>query len=189
MRNALLLVPLLALLAGCAATAPAPGEGQAGDQGGADGEAPADSRAPLDPEGSVSHQVDNRAVALLWDKAQAARQEGRVGDAVAALERALRLAPEDAVLWSRLAEMRLRQKDFAVAENLAAKSNALAGDRRLLRYRNWLLIAEARARRGDEAGARKARDKAEQLRRGGASRQSGRSPAGPGPLSAPARLG
>ncbi len=111
---------------------------------------------------------------MLWDQAEEARRENRTGDAIEALERALRVAPEDPVLWSRLAEMRLRQEDFAVAENLAAKSNALAGDQRLLRYRNWLLIAEARKRRGDEEGAREASEKAEGLRGGQANGASGR---------------
>lgn len=156
MRCLLSLLALMLLLAGCAGTGPAR----------EDEAAAAERDQPLDTGGAVRHEVDNRAVALLWDKAQAARGEGRLGDAVAALEQALQLAPEDPVLWSRLAEMRLRQKDFAVAENLAAKSNALAGDRRLLRYRNWLLIAEARRRRGDEAGAEKARAEAQRLRSG-----------------------
>lgn len=165
MRWLLSLLALL-LLAGCAGVAREKRD-----------EAPEPRQQPLDTEGSVRHEVDNRAVALLWDQAQAARTEGRLGDAATALERALQLAPEDPVLWSRLAEIRLRQTDFAVAENLAAKSNALAGGRRLLRYRNWLLIAEARARRGDGEGARKAREEAERIRRGDASKQSGRMPA------------
>ncbi len=155
---------IILLLAGCAGTGPSRD---------ADDTAPAD-QGPLDPEASVRHEVDNRAVAMLWDQAEEARRENRTGDAIEALERALRVAPEDPVLWSRLAEMRLREEDFAVAENLAAKSNALAGDQRLLRYRNWLLIAEARKRRGDEEGARKARDKAEGLRGGQAEGGSGR---------------
>jgi len=115
----------------------------------------------VEEDGTVRHSVPNRTVALLWDRAEQARQEGRLEDAIASLERALRLTPDDPILWSRVAELRLRQGRFAVAENLAAKSNALAGEQRLLRYRNWLLIAEARKRRGDVAGAEKARAEAE----------------------------
>lgn len=163
MKSRLLIPWIVLLLAGCAGTGPSRD---------ADEAAPAD-QGPLDTDKSVRHEVDNRAVAMLWDQAEKARRENRTGDAIEALERALRVAPEDPVLWSRLAEMRLRQQDFAVAENLAAKSNALAGDRRLLRYRNWLLIAEARKRRGDEAGAREAREKADGLRGGQASRGAG----------------
>lgn len=121
---------------------------------------------PLDPNESIDHNVDNRAVSLLWDQAEEARQNNRIDKAVGKLEQAVRMAPEDPVLWSRLAELRLQQRDFAVAENLASKSNALAGDQRLLRYRNWVMIAEARRRRGDEEGARQAQAEAARLREG-----------------------
>jgi len=164
MKSRIFVLSMVLLLAGCAGTGPSRD---------ADDGAEAD-RGPLDTEKSVRHEVDNRAVAMLWDQAEEARRQNRTGDAIEALERALRVAPEDPVLWSRLAEMRFRQEDFAVAENLAAKSNALAGDRRLLRYRNWVLIAEARKRRGDEEGAREAREKAEGLRSGRADSEAGR---------------
>lgn len=146
-----LVTGLLLALAGCA-TAP---EREAEPAAGAD--------TTIDRDGTIRHSVPNRAVALLWERAERARDEDRIEDALGALERALRLTPEDPVLWSRVAELRLRQGEFAVAENLAAKSNALAGDRRLLRYRNWLLIAEARSRRGDSEGAEQARAEAERL--------------------------
>ena len=152
--RSLVLAFAVALLAGCAGLEPEP-------------ERTEEQAGPVEPDGAVRHEVDNRAVALLWDRAEAARRENRLVDAATALERALQLAPEDAVLWSRLAEIRLRQGDFAVAENLAAKSNALAGPERLLRYRNWLLIAEARRQRGDETGADEARAQAESLRNPG----------------------
>lgn len=157
MRRGWWLAAGLAALAGCA-TAPGPQD---------DGSpATMEREGPLEPGATVEHNVDNRAVAILWEKAEEARRQGQFEQAVTSLERAVRLAPEDPVLWSRLAEVRLRQKDFAVAENLAAKSNALAGGHRLLRYRNWLIIAEARRRRGDEPGAEKARAEAERLRQG-----------------------
>jgi cytochrome c-type biogenesis protein CcmH/NrfG len=115
---------------------------------------------PVSPDGTIRHNVDNRAV---WEQAEEARRNGEIEKAAAKLEKAVGMAPEDPVLWSRLAELRLQQRAFAVAENLAAKSNALAGKRRLLRYRNWLMIAEARRRRGDDEGAQKAKAKAGEL--------------------------
>lgn len=125
-------------------------------------------RAPMSGEGTVRHEVDNRAVAMLWDDAEQARRDGDLDSAVSSLERAVKLAPEDPVLWSRLSELRFRQDRFAEAENLAAKSNSLAGDSRMLRFRNWLIIAEARARRGDAEGAEQARAEARGLRGDGA---------------------
>lgn len=145
-------------LAGCA--------GMQTEDSATEAEAPGEpkERTPMSGEGTVRHQVDNRAVAMLWDEAEQARREGELDSAVASIERAVKLAPEDPVLWSRLSELRFRQSRFAEAENLATKSNTLAGDRRLLRLRNWLLIAEARTRRGDSEGAEQARAEARRLR-------------------------
>jgi hypothetical protein len=66
--------------------------------------------------------------------------------AAASLERALRIEPNNAGLWSRLAEVRLRQGDKAQAEQLALKSNGLAGADAALRARNDRIIAQARGR-------------------------------------------
>ncbi len=133
-------------------------------------EAPSEERqrSPMSGKGTVRHEVDNRAVAMLWDEAEQSRREGNLESAVSSLERAVKLAPEDPVLWSRLSELRFRQDRFAEAENLAAKSNSLAGDQRMLRFRNWLIIAEARAQRGDAEGAEQARAEARRLRGDGA---------------------
>jgi len=150
----LLVAILLAGLAACASRPtepepePAPGEG------------------PVDPDGSIRHTVDNEAVALLWEQAEEARQNDELRSAISALERALRVAPEDPVLWSRLAELQLERGEDGVAENFAARSNSFAADHSLLRYRNWLIIAAAREQRGDREGARQARAEAERLRDG-----------------------
>ncbi len=144
---------VIVLVAGCAAQKEPGDRAQQADE-------------PLDPSDSIDHNVDNRAVSLLWDQAEKARRNDRIDKAVGKLEKAVRMAPEDPVLWSRLAELRLQQRDFAVAENLASKSNALAGQQRLLRYRNWVIIAEARRRRGDDDGARQAQAEAARLREG-----------------------
>ncbi|MEW6764501.1 MAG: tetratricopeptide repeat protein [Pseudomonadota bacterium] len=66
--------------------------------------------------------------------------------AAATLERALRIEPNNASLWSRLAEVRLRQGDKAQAEQLALKSNGLAGGNAVLKARNEQIISQARGR-------------------------------------------
>ncbi|MCK4744285.1 MAG: tetratricopeptide repeat protein [Sulfuriflexus sp.] len=68
---------------------------------------------------------------------------GKYTRAAATLERALRIAPRDAMLWQQLATVRLRQKKWRLALNMAAKSNALAGEQRTIRQTNWLIMAEA----------------------------------------------
>ncbi len=104
----------------------------------------------------------NTAVLALLNKAHGQAAAGRMDAAGADLERALRIEPRNPVLWQELARVRLEQGQYRQAENLAAKSNALAGGSRYLQAENWRIIAEARSRRGDLQGARAAFEKAEE---------------------------
>jgi tetratricopeptide (TPR) repeat protein len=104
----------------------------------------------------ITHVIANPAVKDLWDQSEAARKAGDYDTAALLLERALRIAPDDAVMWSRLAEIHLAQGNSQQAENLAAKSNAMTVDNGTLNYRNWLIIARARSMRGDDIGAQEA---------------------------------
>lgn len=111
--------------------------------------------APPQPSG-------NTAVQELLNKAHDQAAAGRLDAAGANLERALRIEPRNSVLWQELARVRLDQGQYRQAENLAAKSNALAGGNRYLQAENWRIIGEARNRRGDLEGARAAFKKAEE---------------------------
>ncbi|HES76292.1 MAG TPA: tetratricopeptide repeat protein [bacterium] len=83
----------------------------------------------------------------LASSADAALGRGDLTASAASLERALRIEPNNAGLWSRLAEVRLRQGDTAQAEQLALKANGLAGGDAALRSRNDKIVAQARAGR------------------------------------------
>lgn len=100
------------------------------------------------------------AVTALSEQAAVASAAGDHDGAATLLERALRVEPRNAELWHALAMTRLQTDDAQQAEQLALRSNGLAGDRAELRRRNWLLIAEARSRRGDAAGSQLAREQA-----------------------------
>jgi tetratricopeptide (TPR) repeat protein len=104
----------------------------------------------------------NTAVQALLNKAHGQAAAGRMDDAGANLERALRIEPRNPVLWQELARVRLNQGQYRQAENLAAKSNALAGGNRYLQAENWRVIGEACNRRGDLEDARAAFKKAEE---------------------------
>lgn len=105
----------------------------------------------------------NTAVQALVNKAHDDTAAGRLDTAEAHLERALRIEPRNPVLWQELARVRMDQRQYGQAENLAAKSNALTGGNRYLLAENWRIIGEARNRRGDLEGARAAFAKAEAL--------------------------
>jgi cytochrome c-type biogenesis protein CcmH/NrfG len=99
-------------------------------------------------------------IAALLHEAEGYRDSGRLDNAAASLERAIRIQPRNAKLWGRLAEVRLQQGQPGLAEDLAKKSNLLAkGDAELLRG-NWSVIAQARRQKGDAEGAADAEAKA-----------------------------
>ena len=79
------------------------------------------------------------------------------------LERALRLKPKNATLWYRLGLLRLRQKNWQQAINLAKKSNSLAAGNYPLQSSNWKLIAKANSNAGNLSAAKLASEKAKKL--------------------------
>lgn len=114
---------------------------------------PPRSRAPQAP-------VSSPAVLALIEEAEDSSGAGQLDNAAASLERAIRIQPRNALLWQKLAEVRLRQFQPGLAEDLAKKSNLLAkGDAALIR-KNWVIIAEARRKKGDAEGAADADAKA-----------------------------
>jgi tetratricopeptide (TPR) repeat protein len=145
---------LVTFLAACA-TAP---EGPPGGQP----EPVPPTAEPLPPPISRSENV---AVAGLMESARADATAGKLSSAAASIERALRIEPRNPRLWQELARVRMLQAQFAQAENMAARSNSYAGSDNALRAENWRLIAQSREARGDDDGARAARDSAEKLAR------------------------
>jgi len=123
--------------------------------------APVPEPAPLP---APAARTENLAIAGLMDGARADTAAGRLANAAASLERALRIEPRNPRLWQELARLRLKQGDYAQAESTAARSNSWAGSDNALRAENWRLIAHARDARGDAEGARAALEAAERQR-------------------------
>lgn len=103
--------------------------------------------------GPIARPSQNEGVLALVSQAERETAQGRLPAAGASLERALRIEPRNPVLWQKLARVRLEQKEYRQAENLAAKSNALAAHNRRLRRENWQIIGQARQERGNQTGA------------------------------------
>jgi tetratricopeptide (TPR) repeat protein len=144
-----LLVVLAALLIpGCAAVAPST----------------APSTAPAPETAPPVSRTETPAVAGLLDAARADVTAGRLPNAAASLERALRIEPRNPRLWAELARVRFKQGDFVQAESTARRSNSWAGSDNALLAENWRLIAQAREARGDGEGARSALEQAQRQR-------------------------
>jgi tetratricopeptide (TPR) repeat protein len=105
----------------------------------------------------------NRAVLALLGQARVRQQQGSLPQAIAIMERALRIDPGNALVWHRMASIRLQQKRYRLAESLALKSNTYAGSNDSLRARNWRLVANARYALGNWAGADRALGMARKL--------------------------
>ena len=112
---------------------------------------------------SKASEYSSKPVTTLLAKAESEFHTGELERSAALLERAIRISPQDPLLWQRLAQVRLHQGNAEQAETLAVKSNSLSKDldSALLRT-NWEIIAVARRQRADEDGVRQAQD---QLRR------------------------
>lgn len=106
---------------------------------------------------------EGMAIASLLKEADVKIKEGRLNLASSLLERALRIEPKNPFVWHKLASVRFKQKRWKLAESLAQKSYLFSSDDTSLQIYNWHLIASARSKQGDIAGARQARERAEQI--------------------------
>jgi tetratricopeptide (TPR) repeat protein len=147
---------LTLLLGACASTGPVtPPSGEAVAKVPQPPAAPAQSRyrqpevAAYRPPVRPTHARPQtaRAVRSLLERARQQQAEGQLMAAANTLERALRIEPDNALVWNRLAHVRFQQGQYAQAANLAEKSRILAGGDEALRADNEGLIQRAQAHR------------------------------------------
>lgn len=113
---------------------------------------------PIEPSASVSP-----AIGALVSSANQSSQSGRLDSAIATIERARSIEPNNAGLYYKLALLRLKQSKPKQAEELAKRAALLAVKDRHLKKHSWLLIAHARELQKDMQGAKAARDKADRF--------------------------
>ena len=98
------------------------------------------------PEAAPGRETPQQISPIAADFSRQANEQirqGRADLAAATLERGLRIAPKEAVLWSQLAEIKLQQQQYLQARSLAAKSNSLAGSNTKIIDKNHWIITEA----------------------------------------------
>ncbi|AZV29019.1 hypothetical protein CT157_24350 [Pseudomonas syringae] len=108
---------------------------------------------------SADEQLDGPVLALL-STAQQQQAGGDLNGASSSLERAQRVAPREPQVLYRLAQVRMAQGDAPQAEQTARRALTMANGRPDLQASLWELIAQAREKQGDSAGATLARQKA-----------------------------
>jgi Tfp pilus assembly protein PilF len=99
----------------------------------------------------------------LVSQAQAQRKRGDLPGASVSLERALRIEPNNPLLWIEMGRLRMDQRNFAQAESMGRKAISMApGDART-QSSAWLLIADSLKARGKNIQAQEAVEKSRQL--------------------------
>lgn len=111
------------------------------------------------PKGKAIDSQKETVIASLINDAKKYSSQGKTEQAIATIERALRIEPKNALLWHQLAAARMQQQQWQQAIVMARKSNALAGANKRLKSDNWALIAAAYDALGNKKKANEARSK------------------------------
>lgn len=99
----------------------------------------------------------------LVTQAQAQRKKGDLPGASVSLERAMRIEPNNPLLWIEMGRLRMDQSNYLQAENMARKALSMAvGDDRT-QSAAWLLIADSLRARGKNPQAQEALERSRAL--------------------------
>jgi tetratricopeptide (TPR) repeat protein len=85
--------------------------------------------------------------------------------AAGSIERALRIEPDNALLWIELAKVRQAEGNYVQAENLARKAISMATQAPRAQSQAWQLVADTYRARGKNIEAQEAEAKAKSLTR------------------------
>ena len=102
----------------------------------------------------------------LVGQAQAQLASKNYAVAAGSIERALRIEPDNALLWIELGKVRQAEGNYLQAENMARKALSMTVNAPRARASAWTLIAESYRARGKNTEAREAEQRAASLRNG-----------------------
>lgn len=114
------------------------------------------------PESLEVAPLESPAISMLVSQSDAAVSTDELAQASILIERALRIEPYNPRLWQRLAEIRVAQKRYIEAEEMAMRSYGQSARVGEWCRRNWLTLRETRKALGDPAEAEKAQARAEE---------------------------
>jgi tetratricopeptide (TPR) repeat protein len=136
-------------------TGPAPGEEPVI-------EAPPPTQLPRERPKAPAATLSPASRALVA-QAQTQRKKGDLPGATVTLERAVRIEPNNPLLWIEMGRLRIDQRSFAQAEGMGRKALAMSvGDDRT-QAEAWQLIADSLRARGKNVQAQEALERARAL--------------------------
>lgn len=125
-------------------------------------EAPAPVQLPKERPRTPPAALSPASRALV-SQAQAQRQKGDLPGATVSLERALRIEPNNPLLWIEMGRLRMDQRNYPQAENMGRKALAMSvGDDRT-QAAAWQLVGDSLKARDKNPQAQAAYDKAKAL--------------------------
>ena len=116
------------------------------------------------PAPVVREPVLSPASRALVGQAQTQLASKNYAVAASSIERALRIEPDNALLWIELGKVRQAEGNYVQAENMSRKALSMAGNAPRAQSAAWSLISESYRARGKNSEAREAQMRAEQLR-------------------------
>ena len=125
---------------------------------------PAPAPAPVEqppPPPPAREPTLNPASRALVAQAQTQIAAKNFSVAAGVLERALRIEPENPLLWIELGKVRQAEGNFQQAENMGRKAVSMTTAAPKARSNAWLLIAESYRSRGRNSEAEEAKAKAQ----------------------------
>jgi len=123
---------------------------------------PVEPPQPLPPPNTRTYTL-NAASRALVNQAEIQRNSKNFMQAAATLERALRIEPNNPLLWLAYGELRMAEGNYAQAENMGRKAVASAGGDPRTQSNAWRLIAESLKARDKNNEAQQAYSRANAL--------------------------
>ena len=99
----------------------------------------------------------------LVSQAQLQRKKGDLPGATVSLERALRIEPNNPLLWIEMGRLRMDQRNYAQAENMGRKALAMSVGDDQTQSAAWLLISDSLRARGKNPEAQDALERSQAL--------------------------
>ena len=119
---------------------------------------------PLPPAPVVREPVLSAASRALVNQAQIQLQSKNYPVAASSIERALRIEPDNPLLWIELGKVRQAEGNYVQAENMGRKAASMSVNAPRANSSAWTLIAESLRARGKNSEAQEALLRAQGVR-------------------------
>jgi Tfp pilus assembly protein PilF len=131
------------------------------------GEPPSTTPEPQPPPAPVVREPTLGAASrALVNQAQIQMQTKNYVVAASSIERALRIEPDNPLLWIELGKVRFAEGNYVQAENMARKAVSMSVNAPRAQSSAWRLIAESYRARGKNIEAQEAQSRADSLNNG-----------------------